>query len=262
LKQHGIVEFDTPERGIKALSRFADYEENKKKQRLFVLKVKGKSETKKFLSEKKELTMQGARKLLEEFGIQVPKSIFFSNENEFEKQSKKIIYPVVLKSDIASIAHSTDFGLVKLNIKNKEELLKEINEMKEKMHKLKKAPRFVVQEMIKGGEEVILSSMTKEFGKVITYGLGGIFVEIMKDISQKIAPLTDDDIEEMLSEVKGTQVLRGARTKKKYDVEGLKKTIKALSLLAQTYSEIKEVEINPLIVTEKGCYAVDVMVAL
>lgn len=262
LKQHGIVEFDTPERGIKALSRFAAYEENRKKQKIFSLKLKGKAETKKFLAEKKELTIQEAYKLLREFGIKFPKSAFFSSKKEFEKQKPKISYPVVLKSDIASITHSTDFGLVKLKIKNKEELLEEIVAMEKKMRKLKKAPRFAVQEMVRGGEEVMISSMTKEFGKVITYGLGGIFVEVMKDISQKIAPLTDDDIEEMLSEVKGTQALRGARTKKKYDIESLKKTIKSLSLLAQTYPGIKEIEINPLIVTEKGCYAVDVMASI
>jgi acetyltransferase len=262
LKQHDIVEFETPERGIKALSRFEDYTENKKKRRIFSLKVKGKAEIRKMLSGKKELTIQESYVLLKEFGILYPKSVFFSGKREFEKQKAKIKYPVVLKSDIASISHSTDLGLVKLNIKSKEELLGEITAMEEKMRKLKKAPRFVVQEMVKGGEEVIISSMTKEFGKVITYGLGGIFVEILRDISQKIAPLSDDDIEEMLSEVKGTQILRGARTKNKYDLEALKKTVKCLSLLALAYPEIREIEINPLIVTKKGCYAADVMAVL
>jgi acetyltransferase len=105
--------------------------------------------------------------------------------------------------------------------------------MTAKMKELGMKPRLALQEMI-AGQEVLVSAITNEFGKVVTYGLGGIFVEIMKDFSQKIAPINDSDIEEMLSEVKGTKVLMGARTKKKYDVEGLKETIKAQRSLQES----------------------------
>jgi hypothetical protein len=79
----------------------------------------------------------------------------------------------------------------------------------------------------------------------------------MKDFSQKIAPINDSDITEMFNEVKGTAVLMGARTKRKYDIAALKKTIKATALLALTYSQIKEIEMNPIIVNEKGAFAID-----
>jgi hypothetical protein len=79
----------------------------------------------------------------------------------------------------------------------------------------------------------------------------------MKDFSQKIAPLSNSDIEEMFAEVKGTSVLKGARTKKKYNLKELTKVIKATALMAQTYPSLKEIEMNPIIVNETGAYAVD-----
>ncbi len=124
------------------------------------------------------------------------------------------------------------------------------------LKKMKKPLYLAVQEMVVG-EEVLVSSITNEFGKVITFGLGGIFVEVMKDISQKIAPLNESDVEEMFEEVKGMAVLKGARTKKKYNIKALKKVIKAINNLAITYPELKEIELNPVIVTTKGAYAVD-----
>jgi acetyltransferase len=120
-------------------------------------------------------------------------------------------------------------------------------------------PFLAIQEMVKG-QEVLVSSISNEFGKIITYGLGGIFVEVMKDVSQKIAPINDSDIEEMLFEVKGTKVLLGARTKKRYDIESLKKLIKLLSELSLTYPGINEIEFNPVIITENGCFVVDAVI--
>jgi acyl-CoA synthetase (NDP forming) len=171
-----------------------------------------------------------------------------------------IKFPIVLKAAVG-LPHKTDYGLVKANIQGMGELLKELDRMTAKLVELGYKPRFAMQEMVYG-QEVLVSAITNEFGKVITYGLGGIFVEVMKDVSQKIAPITDSDIDEMLAEVKGTKVLLGARTKKKYDVESLKKVIKSLSTLVGNYPEIKEIEFNPVMVTEAGSFAVDAIVSL
>jgi len=258
LKEHGVIEFETPERGIKALSRLEVYFKRKLVKKIFDQKTKPKKEIKKMLAGKKQLTMEESFVLLKEFGIHTPKTVFFSKKEELDFTA--ITYPVALKT-ATGLAHKTDLGLVKANIKTKEELENQIEFMVEKLKDLDTKPRLAMQEMI-FGQEVLVSAISTEFGKVITYGLGGIFVEVMKDVSQKIAPINDSDIEEMLSETKGTKVLQGYRTKKKYDIDALKKTIKSLSLLVLTYPEIKEIEFNPVFVTENGCYAVDAVVTL
>ena len=258
LKEHGVVEFETPERGIKALSRLQEYNCRKDIKKEFEQKAKPFPATKRMLKGKKQLTLEDSFKLLEEAGIKTPYTVFFSALEELDLS--KVKFPVALKT-ATGLAHKTDYGLVKANIHTKDDLEKHAKAMIAKMEEMKLKPRLAIQEMIMG-QEVLVSAITNEFGKVITYGLGGIFVEIMRDFSQKIAPINDSDLEEMLCEVKGTKVLEGARTKKKYDVEGLKSTIKALSELVMSYPEIQEIEFNPVIVTEEGCYAVDAVVTL
>jgi acetyltransferase len=258
LKEHGVIEFETPERGIKALSRLQVYDERKQLKKLFEQKTKPITATKKMLSGKKVLTMEESFALIKEFGIMTPKTIFFSKKEELDLNT--ITFPVALKT-ATGLAHKTDFGLVKANIKTKEELSTYIDTMMQKMTEMNTKPRLALQEMIEG-QEVLVSAIDTEFGKAVTYGLGGIFVEVMKDFSQKIAPVNDSDIDEMFSEVKGTKLLYGYRTKKKYDVDSLKKTLKAISNLVLTYPQIKEIEFNPVFVTENGCYAVDAVVTL
>jgi acetate---CoA ligase (ADP-forming) len=255
LKEHGVVDFETPERGIKALARLFEYIKRKSVKKSYELTTHQKKQIAKSMFVKKQLDMEESFKLLHEFGINTPKTIFVTHANELEHH--KINFPVVLKT-ATGFAHKTDQGLIKVGIRTKDELEIEIHLMHEKSRLLAIEPRFAIQEMI-SGQEVLVSAITTEFGKAITYGLGGIFVEVTKDFSQKLAPINDSDIEEMLSEVKGTKVLYGARTKKKYDIESLKKLIKSLALLAQTYPQIKEIELNPVIVTEEGCFAVDVV---
>ena len=257
LKEHGVVDFETPERGIKALSRFEEYHERKKIAKSFEQKSSPDKEIKKLLKGKKQLMLEDSFKLLNSAGILTPKTIFFSNLSELDKE--KIKFPLILKT-ASGLAHKTDVGLIK-RVETFEEIGKEFERMSKKHEELGLVQRFALQEMILG-QEVLVSSIKSDFGRVITYGLGGIFVEIMKDFSQKIAPINDSDIDEMLLEVKGTAVLRGARTNKKYDIESLKKTLKAISILVHNYPEINELEINPLIVTENGCYAVDAVVTL
>jgi len=255
LREHGVVEFITPERGIKALSILKKYIERKKVKKFFEHTIKPNLETQKKLDSLKAIEMKDAFEVLKEFGIKTCKTEFVTNDNEFENSIKKLKFPVALKAS-SGIAHKTELGLVKANIKNIEEAKSEFNKMQKILEKLNKPKEIAIQEMVVG-QEVIVSSITNEFGKIITYGLGGIFVEVMKDFSQKIAPLSNSDIEEMFAEVKGTSVLKGARTKKKYNLKELTKVIKATALMAQTYPSLKEIEMNPIIVNETGAYAVD-----
>ncbi len=255
LREHGVVEFATPERGIKALSILKKYIERKKHKKFFEITLNPKSETQKIIDNSKIIEMKTAFSILKEFGIKTCKTEFVSTAEEFQIAIRKLNFPIAMKAS-SGIPHKTDLGLVKANIKNIDEAEIEFEKMQKILIKLNKSKEIAVQEMIVG-QEVIVSSITNEFGKTITYGLGGIFVEVMKDFSQKIAPLSNSDIEEMFHEVKGTKVLQGVRTKKKYDIDDLKKVIKATALMAQNYPLLKEIEMNPVIVNENGAYAVD-----
>ena len=254
LREHGVVEFSTPERGIKALSRMKEYMERKSVIEKFDLETKSIKETTEMITKSNIVSMQQAFSVLKEFNIQMCKTEFVSNEKEFDTIIEKFVFPIAMKAS-SGIPHKTDLGLVRWNI-DKENAKKEFLKMQEVLSKMKKPLQIAVQEMVVG-EEVIVSSITNDFGKIITFGLGGIFVEIMKDISQKIAPINDADIEDMFNEVRGFAVLKGARTKKKYNVDSLKKIIKSVAILAQTYPELKEIEMNPIIVNENGAYAID-----
>jgi len=258
LKENGVLEFETPERGIKTLARVKEYYERKNLKKIFYQKTNPSKEIKKILNSKPKLNLKESFELLNKHNIQTTPTIFISSLRDIEQKINLIKFPIALKT-ASGLAHKTDFGLVKANIKNKEELLQEAEKMFEASKEKKLEEILAIQEMIIG-QEILVSSITNEFGKVITYGLGGIFVEVMKDVSQKIAPIIESDIEEMLLEVKGTKVLLGARTKKKYNIDSLKKLIKSISDLALTYPEIKEIEFNPVIVTETGSYAVDCVI--
>lgn len=258
LRENGIVEFETPETGIKALSRLKEYYSKKGEKEIFEHNERPKKHLQKLIHGKKRIGMQEAFLLLKAHGIKTPKTIFVTKKEGLG--NLRMTFPVAIKA-ASGIAHKTDKGLVRAGIKNIEELEKFAEQMFLKLEVLGEEKKIAVQEMIKGNE-VLVSAITTEFGKVITYGLGGIFVEVMRDYSQKIAPLTENDIAAMLEEVKGTKILLGERAKQKYDIDSLKKAIKSLSRLALNRPEILEIEINPLIVTKNGAFAVDAVISL
>ena len=255
LREHGVVEFETPERGIKAVARMKTYILKKNVTKKFLEKISPKKDTLKLISKPGALSIEDSFSILKEFGIKTCETYFVSTEKEFEIALEKLTFPIAMKA-ASGIPHKTDLGLVKAWIHTKNEAKITFNNMQKTLVKINKPKQIAVQEMVEG-QEVLVSSITTDFGKTITYGLGGIFVEVMKDFSQKIAPINDSDIDEMFAEVKGTAVLMGARTKRKYDIEALRKVIKATALMAQTYPMIKEIEMNPIIVNENGAFAID-----
>jgi len=121
-----------------------------------------------------------------------------------------------------------------------------------------------VQKMLSGREVIVGMVRDPQFGPVITFGLGGIFVEVMKDVSQRIAPLTEDDVDGMIRSIKAYPILAGARRQKPADIAALKKVIAASSQIALDYPEIVELEMNPVIVGDEGqgCGAVDALLTL
>ncbi len=260
LKENGVLEFETPERGIKTLARMKEYYQKREIKKIFEQKIVVNKDVKKSLTGKNKLNLKESFDLLKKYNIPTCQTIFVYSIRDIEEKISLIKFPVALKT-ASGLAHKTDFGLVKANIQSKEELFIEADKMFTISKEQNVETCLAVQEMIKG-EELLVSSISNEFGKIITFGLGGIFVEVMKDISQKIAPINESDIEEMLTEVKGAKILQGIRTKKKYDINSLKKLIKSLSDLALTYPEINEIEFNPIIITENGAFVVDAVITI
>jgi acetyltransferase len=191
--------------------------------------------------------------LLRGYGIDVADYAVVKTAEEALKKAQEIGYPVALKIASPSILHKTDEEGVVLNIKNARVLEKTINTMN--------ADAYLLQEMIPGGIEVIIGGRRdREFGPVILIGLGGIFVEVYKDTALRVAPIDETMAEELIGEIKGSALLKGFRGLKPADFQVLVKTLVNISNLLMDHPEITNLDINPLIVLEKGkgCVAVDI----
>ena len=191
--------------------------------------------------------------LLREYGIDVAEYAVVKTAEEALRKAQEIGYPAAVKIVSPSVLHKTDQGGIVLNIKNARVLEKTINKMN--------ADAYLLQEMIPGGIEVIIGGRRdREFGPVILIGLGGIFVEVYKDTALRVAPIDETMAEELIGEIKGSALLKGFRGLKPADFQVLVKTLVNISNLLMDHPEITNLDINPLIVLEKGkgCVAVDI----
>lgn len=217
---------------------------------------------------KKYLPEEEAAKVLEAYNFPLLKSGLANSVQEAVNIADSIGYPVVMKIISDDIVHKYDVGGVLLNINSGQEVAeaykKIMNNVTNKMPDAKIKGIFV-RKMIPAGEEVILGlKRDLTFGPVIMFGLGGIFVEIYKDVSFRIAPLDYESIDKLIFETKASNILSGARGRAKRDINSLKECIKRLSQLAADCPQIKELDINPLIVLEegKGSFVADTKIML
>ena len=169
--------------------------------------------------------------------------------------AQKIGYPVVMKIVSPDILHKTDVGGVRLGIENDqqvEEAFFEITAQSQQYSPHAAILGVSVQEMVKGGKEVILGmSKDVQFGPLIMFGLGGIYVEVLKDVSFRIAPLSVEDADQMIREINAYPLLRGTRGEKPTDIAALSESLLRLSQLVTDNPEILELDINPLLVKAK-----------
>ncbi|HIH77358.1 MAG TPA: acetyl-CoA synthetase [Halobacteria archaeon] len=212
------------------------------------------------------LTEYESKKILSAYGIPITKEKLAKDLDESIKFAKEIGYPVVLKIVSPEITHKTELGGVKINIKSQKELEEAYNDLMKIKDKVKNAKihGVLVQEMVQKGNEVILGmTQDPQFGPVVMFGLGGVFVEVLKDVSFRIPPLTRRDAEEMIKEIKAYPILEGARGGVVSDINALIDCILKLSELSlDLENELKEMDINPLFAMEKGATAVDSLILL
>lgn len=211
----------------------------------------------KALSEgRKKLLEHEAYALLRAYNIPVPKADLAKTVNEAVEIANKVGFPVVLKIVSPDIVHKSDVGGVKVGLRSEEEVEKGFEEIMNNVEN--KAPNarisgILVQEMVPDALEVIVgATRDPTFGPIIMFGLGGIFVEVLKDVSFRIAPVTRYDAENMLKEIRAAKILDGYRGEPPRDKEALIDIIVNLSKLMEELEEVSDVDLNPIMSFEKG----------
>jgi acyl-CoA synthetase (NDP forming) len=212
------------------------------------------------------LTEFESKKILKQVGIPVVEARLAKNQKEVTSLSQKAGFPVVLKIISPDVIHKTDSGGVKLDLKSVSEVRKAYNEILGSVRK--QFPSAVihgvsVQKMARPGTEVIIgTSKDPQFGPVIMFGLGGIFVEMLKDVSFRIIPVARRDAQEMIQEIKGYPLLQGYRGKEPASIPVLVDMILKISNLINKNPQIKELELNPVFAYKNRAVAVDARIIL
>jgi acyl-CoA synthetase (NDP forming) len=206
--------------------------------------------------------------ILTAYGIPVVKTAFAKTEEEAMKAADDIGYPLVMKIISPQISHKSDVGGIMLFLKNQDEVRTAYREMMKSIPE--KRPDAVLegvqlQPMLSGGREVIIGMIRDPtFGPMLMFGLGGVYVEILKDVRFAIAPVNEKEARDMITGIKTYPLLTGARGSKPSDIGALADTILKISRLVCDFPEIEEFEINPMMVFEKGmgALAVDMRLTL
>ena len=197
------------------------------------------------------LSAKEVRVLLQAANIPVVDELVSNDKDELLAFAKKVKFPVVAK--VVGPVHKSDIGGVALNIRSEEHLLFEI----ERMMRIPDVTGIMVQPMLKGTELFLGAKYENRFGHVVLCGLGGIFVEVLQDVSYGLAPLSYEETFSMIHSLKGYPIIKGTRGQNGVDEQQYADIIVRLSTLLRFASEIKEMDINPLIATDRGLYAVD-----
>jgi acetyl-CoA synthetase (ADP-forming) len=215
---------------------------------------------------RKALLETEAKTICMEYNIPVTKFKLALNEKEATKYAGKIGYPVVLKIVSPDVIHKSDAGGVIVNLKNPAEVTnayKKIIDNVKKYNAKAKIVGVLVQEMAPQSTEVIVGAIKDpQFGQTVMFGLGGIFVEILKDVNFRIAPITTEDAKEMITELKAYPLLKGYRNTPPADIDAIVNILCNTSRLVMDNPEIKELDLNPIMAYQKGAKTVDARIIL
>ena len=201
--------------------------------------------------------------LLAHFGVDVPQTIIVKDTDDVADALKTLKLPVVVKVVSPEILHKSDAGGVQVNLRSADEVRDAITTMAA-LPKIKSAhvEGWLIEEMAPSGQEMVVGGLRDpQFGPLVMCGLGGIFVEVLGDVSFRICPITRLDAEEMIAELKGAAILDGARGRKAVSREAIIGVLLKIGgeqgLLMQHANDIQEADINPLIVSDTGAVAAD-----
>ncbi|MBW1973627.1 MAG: acetate--CoA ligase family protein [Deltaproteobacteria bacterium] len=274
LKENGIFVTPSSDRAAFALSYMSKFSLNKDKlKKSSLLKKDGNApdKAKELINKVKGAKRANfleteARELLEFYNIKLPKAVLVRTQDEAVKAVQEIGEPTAFKIVSPEIVHKSDVGGVLLNIKSENEARDAFDLIIENAQKVSPASRILgilVSPMARKGQECIIGMVRNpQFGPVVMFGIGGIFVEVFKDVSCRVIPPTDIDVDEMVKEIKGYPLLTGIRGEAAKDIDALKDIIIKISKMAIENPEIKEIDLNPVIVHEKGASIVDARIII
>ena len=265
LVEGGVQVYKSPVRAVRAMGALMKYSAFRKE---YLLKLQSadefsvSDETRKSAMSildktRRNMTEHQGKELLALYGIPVTREEVATSEEHALKIAKSIGFPLALKIDSEDILHKTEAGGLKLDINNQDQLIASYHEVLQNAKRYKpdaKITGVLIQQMVVGGTEVIVGVKNDpQFGPTIMFGLGGIFVEILKDVSLRVAPIAREDAYGMIREIKGFKVLDGARGRDKMDIGAIADVLVKVSRLATDHRDhIAELDINPLLVLPEG----------
>jgi acetate---CoA ligase (ADP-forming) len=275
LNHYGVPNYPFPERAARAFRAMADERENRKRPNpefvhFDVDKAAARRVFERVRSENRvSIGDFEARAILEAYGMKIPESEVAKTPDDAIQIANAIGYPVVLKIASPDILHKTDVGGVKVGLENAEDVRDAFELMTYRAQRYVPEARLLgclVQAMVPAGGLEVLVGMNRDpqFGPLVTFGLGGIYVETLKDVTFRIAPFSTQEAQEMLSEIRAHALLDGVRGKPAVDKEAIVDTLLRIGQLVQDFPEIAELDINPLTVypRDQGAIAIDMRLIL
>jgi len=212
------------------------------------------------------LTEVESKQVLEEAGIPTARAQLAATREQAVAAARQIGFPVVLKIVSPDISHKSDVGGVRLNLRSEEEVAAAFDEIVAAARKAQpeaKCQGVSVQKMAPPGIEVIMGmSKDAQFGPVLMFGLGGVFVEVLKDVAFRIVPLEPRDARQMIREIQGFPVLEGVRGQEPADLAALEGMLMRLSAFVEEHPEIAELDLNPVFAYKDSALAVDARIVL
>jgi acetyltransferase len=269
LKENGVPAYPDPAEAVRAMAALRDYgrylerkdagfkpynDVNRERVREIINSTDGKA-----------IVEHRAKEIFSAYGIKTPEEKVAKSAEEAERIASEIGYPVVMKIVSKDILHKSDARAVRVNVKEAE-----VKRAFEEIVKNAKAYKsdaeiegVLVQEMAPSGRETIVGSLyDPQFGPCIMFGLGGIFVEVLKDVVFRLAPLSKEEAKEMMREIKGYPILKGVRGESSVDFDALADAVSRISQLVNDFPEIKEIDANPIFAYEKGYMVADARIIL
>lgn len=206
--------------------------------------------------DRKELTTRESLEVLDAYGVRICRSGMAKTVDEAVEIAERIGFPVVMKMTSKTTSHKTDVGGVRVGIRSAEALRREYADLVEKLEAkglLDGLEGVLIQEMVEGKREMVCGiASDPQYGPMVMFGLGGVFVEVLKDVVFRLAPLTDVDAAEMVRSVKAFKLLQGARGTTPAQIDRVEETLLRISRLVSDFPAVKELDINPLMISEKS----------
>lgn len=262
LEQYGVPNYPFPERAALAFKAMSQYREIRARPEPEFVEFDVDREATKEVIEK--VRSEGrvsigdaeARTILKAYGLRIPQSEIAESAEQAVEIAREIGYPVVLKIASPDILHKTDVGGVRVGLESRQEVIDAYELMVYRAQRYLPEARIwgcMVQEMVEEGLEVLVGmNRDPQFGPLVTFGLGGIYVETLKDVTFRLAPFSKQEAWEMLGEIRASALLDGVRGEPEVDKEAIVDTLLRMGQLVQDFPEIVELDINPLVVFPKG----------